>query len=159
MESSPLWLPKNFPVHVQIGESSLTSGVGSLSLCFRQTFTTSFVLAVTGWLKKKKKGLNLLHLKTARCLDQRPTVSYLKLGSCLAKSYLMKVVNLLMMFHGFALLYLVYIICSHFIDIRNSFHSVPYFLYTFSTLIMGQFLWIFLSFLMRIFLSPVVIYT
>ena len=71
----PFWPSRSLPVHVQMVKASLTSRVGTLSLCFSkvQLLPVDLPLECLG----ENKAWILLHLTNTRCLALRPTVSYL----------------------------------------------------------------------------------
>ena len=74
--SPPFLTPKSIPSHVQTGKSSLTSGVGTLSLCFSSAQLLPLALSLECLVENK--GSVLLHLTTTRCPAQRPRTSNLK---------------------------------------------------------------------------------
>ena len=73
----PFWSPRSVPAHVQTGKSPLTSGVGTLYLCFSRTQFLQLDLSLV--CLGENKAWILLHLINAKCPAQRPTVSYFSL--------------------------------------------------------------------------------
>ena len=61
---SPLhfWLPRSLPVHVQTGKSSLTSGMGTLSLCFSRAQLLPLALSLESLCENKVKSLSRVRL-------------------------------------------------------------------------------------------------
>ena len=66
----PFWPTRRLPVHMQTEKSSLTSGVGTLSLYFSRT--QLFPLALSLECLGENKACILLRLTKTRCLAQGP---------------------------------------------------------------------------------------
>ena len=73
----PLQPQRRVPKHVQTGKSSLTSGVGTFSLCFSRIQLLPLALSLE-CLGENKAWISL-HLTNTRCLAQRSAVTYLSI--------------------------------------------------------------------------------
>ena len=71
----PFQPQRRLPEHVQTGKSSLTSGVGTFSLCFSRTQLLPLALSLE--CLGENKAWIILHLTNTRCPAQRPAISYL----------------------------------------------------------------------------------
>ena len=77
------WPSRRLLAHAQTGKSSLTSGVGTLSLCFSRAQLLPLALSLE--CLGEKKAWILFHLTNTRCPAQRPTISCLNTVSHIRK--------------------------------------------------------------------------